>query len=390
MSLGASLGLSIGGGVAAKMKLLALVSDAFGGEGGIAQYNRDLLRALTAHEDGAHILVIPRHGRAIAQELPRGVRQLAPGRKCRFLLTALWAALVEGGPFDAVFCGHLHLAPLAAIIAGLLRCPLWLQVHGTEAWGRLSRAQQWAAERAILVTAVSRYTRRRFLALSRIDPARVRVLPNTVGAEFIPGPKPHSLLKRHGLLSKRILLTVGRLAAAERGKGHDRVLQVLPELLKTDPNLVYLVVGDGDDRERLRALAQKAGVEDKVVFAGHVRPDELADYYRLADVFIMPSTQEGFGIAFVEAAASGLSVIGGDRDGSVDALGEGAIGRMIDPLDDARLLEAIRAALAQPGPDPTLVRRFRFENFAEHVCGLVFTHLLPGPGMAIGGAAAIW
>jgi phosphatidyl-myo-inositol dimannoside synthase len=355
------------------MKLLALVSDAFGGEGGIAQYNRDLLSALSTPRERAHILVIPRHGRANYKELPYGLRQLAPLGKCRFTLRTFWAALVEG-PFDRVFCGHLHLAPLAAVMAGLLRRPLWLQLHGIESWSHLSRAQQWAAQRAILITAVSRYTRRRFLALSRVDPARVRVLPNTVDARFIPGPKPHSLLDRHGLRSKRILLTVGRLAAAERGKGHDRVLQVFPELLKTHPDLGYLVVGDGDDRERLKALAREIGVEDHVVFAGHVRPDELPDYYRVADVFIMPSTQEGFGIAFVEAAASGLTVIGGDSDGSVDALGDGAIGQVIDPLSAGQLVQAVRTALAEPRNDPEQVRRFRFENFAEHLRGLIWAH----------------
>src|SRR5438552_2766381 len=150
------------------MNLLALVTDAFGGQGGIAQYNRDLLTALSAHRGGGRILVIPRHGRSSGSELPDGVRQLAPAGKYRFIVDAFRAAILEG-PFDAVFCGHINLAPLAAFIAGLSRRSLWLQLHGTEAWGPLSPARRRAAERAALVTAVSRYTRRQFLANSRID-----------------------------------------------------------------------------------------------------------------------------------------------------------------------------------------------------------------------------
>ena len=119
-----------------------------------------------------------------------------------------------------------------------------------------------------------------------------------------------------------MLLTVSRLAASERYKGHDRVISVLPRVLERSPDVAYLVVGDGDDRQRLEEMAQKAGVAHAMRFAGHVPHQELPDYFRLADVFVMPSTGEGFGIVFLEAAASGLPVIGGNRDGSVDALAE--------------------------------------------------------------------
>jgi phosphatidylinositol alpha-1,6-mannosyltransferase len=373
---------------ASNLHLLALVTDAFGGQGGIAQYNRDLLIALGDFETCNRIVVLPRHGRANPSELPTGVNQLAPAGKYGFILAAVRAAIAEG-PFDVVFCGHVHLAPLAATLGALLGRPLWIQLHGTEAWGPLTRAQRWAAERAALITAVSRYTRRQFLAISSIDPTRVRVLPNTVDRRFTPRQKPKYLLERFGLREKKVLLTVGRLAAAERGKGHDRVLETLPELLKTHPDLVYLVIGEGDDRERLQALARQGGLMDAVVFAGYIVPDELPDYYRLADVFVMPSTQEGFGIVFLEAAASGLAVIGGNRDGAVDALGDGAIGRSIDPLDGIQLIEAIRAALAEPGADPARVRRFRFDNFADYLRGLISAHLLRPSITAAGRAAAI-
>ena len=66
---------------------------------------------------------------------------------------------------------------------------------------------------------------------------------------------------------------------------------------------------------------------------GRLHGQELLDYYRLADVFVMPSTGEGFGIVFLEASATGLPVIAGNRDGSVDALAEGRIGTLVDPDD---------------------------------------------------------
>ncbi|MEA2904184.1 MAG: phosphatidyl-myo-inositol dimannoside synthase [Alphaproteobacteria bacterium] len=358
------------------MNVLALVTDAFGGFGGIAQYNRALLTALAQCVDRGHIVVLPRFGQADRSELPPAVRQLkARGSKLGYSIGAFCAAVAEG-PFDVVFCGHLHMAPLGAIIARFLRVPLWLQLHGIEAWNSITRTQRWAAEHASLITSVSRHTRRRFLRFDGGDPARVRVLPNVVDNRFAAGPRPAHLLERHHLRGKRILLTVGRLAADERRKGHDTVIRALPAIIKACPDLVYLIAGKGDDETRLAALAQQHGVENEVLFVGMVEQDELADYYRLADVFVMPSTQEGFGIVFLEAAASGLKVIGGNGDGSSDALADGVIGFTIDPANSDELILAISQALAGHGPDPAQVQRFNRENFTRQVCELTSSHLL--------------
>jgi len=363
------------------MKLLALVSDAFGGSGGIARYNRDLLAAL-AGDARVRIAVLPRAGRAAPATLPHGVSQRGPRGRITFVAAALWAAW-RGGPFDAVFCGHLNLAPAAALVALLYRLPLWLQLHGSEAWEELPRARRWAAERASLVTAVSRYTRHRFLGVARIEPWRLRVLPNTIGAGFAPGPKPKYLIDRHGLRPKTVLLTVGRLAAAERGKGHDRVIAALAA---SRPDFTYLIVGDGDDRARLKALADAAGIADRVVFAGAVPDAELPDYYRVADLFVMPSVQEGFGIVLLEAAASGIPVVAGDADGSADALADGELGRLVDPHDKPGLLRAIGEMTGVGPPPAALVERYGVANFAERAA-MLLDDLVSSAGPARSSAA---
>jgi phosphatidyl-myo-inositol dimannoside synthase len=283
-----------------------------------------------------------------------------------------------------VFCGHLHLSPLAALLSRFLRAPLWLQLHGWEAWEKADWSERLAAERASLITAVSRHTRRRFLSVSGVDPSLVRVLPPTFDACFSPGPKPDHLLDRYGLRGKLVLLTVGRMDPEERGKGHDRVIRSLPEIVPEFPNLVYFVVGRGEDRKRLQALAQSSGMESHVLFAGGVGDGELAQLYRLADLFVMPSTQEGFGIVFLEAAASGVHAIGGNADGSADALADGAVGSIVGPTDGAALAAAIKMGLRgdSGGADPAGVRRFAFANFAGQVRELTSRYLL-GPAQAI-------
>jgi phosphatidyl-myo-inositol dimannoside synthase len=366
------------------MRLLALVTDGFGRSGGIARYNQDLMAALSQASAVAQVSVLPRFASA-TPALPAKVHQLAPSPG-RATWSARALALAAQQRFDALVCGHLYALPLAAAIARLWRLPLWVQVHGIEAWQphrRLCGLYRRSLAGAALVTSVSRYTRARVLAWSDLPPHRLRVLPNTVDARFAPRPRlPQppgrpgldDLAVRHGLEGRRILLTVGRLSAAERYKGHDRLIAALPAILAAVPDAAYLIVGDGDDRPRLERLAAESGAGARVVFAGHVPDGELPRYVALADAVAMPSTGEGFGIALIEAAAAGVPVIGGSRDGSVDALADGRIGRLVDPHDDAEVAAAVIDALAGRHPvadGAEQARRFAFDRFASHVDALV-------------------
>jgi phosphatidylinositol alpha-1,6-mannosyltransferase len=353
------------------VRILALVTDAFGGHGGIAQYNRDFLSALAACERVDDVLVLPRATPSLPGELPSRLRQLEPVQgRFAYSLAALRAARAHS-PIHVVFCGHPFMAPLAAIIAKLTRSPLWIQVHGVDAWDDFPIIYRRSIAAANLITAVSRYTRHRLLEWCPIDPARVKVLPNTVDGRFCPGPKPGYLVERHALQGKKVLMTAARLAAVDRYKGHDRVMRVLPDVLVEHPSTVYLIVGDGDDRQHLESLAAQLGVAEKVIFAGRVPTDELPDYYRVANLFVMPSTGEGFGIVFLEAMACGIPAIGGNKDGSLDALADGATGIAVDPEDASALAAAICAALRAPAANPKGAARFGQNAFGAHVRALV-------------------
>ena len=228
---------------------------------------------------------------------------------------------------------------------------------------------RWAAERAELVTCVSRYTRRRFLSWARLAPETVRVLPNTVEPRFSPGPQDAALRSRLRVEGRQVLLTVGRLAASERYKGHDVVLRALAQLQAAMPDLVYVIAGDGDDLPRLQALASSLRVADRVRFAGYFEDAQLPALYRSADLFVMPSTGEGFGIVFLQALACGLAVVGGDADGSRDPLRDGADGLLVDAASPDHVAGAIRAALqdGRRGAEPVA---FRFARYQAQVAAL--------------------
>ena len=351
------------------LRVLALVTDGFSGHGGIAEYNRNFLGSLAACDGIGEVIVLPRLNATPLDPLPFGVGQLpAVKGRIRYSLAALRTAIRRR--IDVIFCGHLFMVPLAAALAKLVRAPLWVQVHGVEAWEELSVLHRRSIESAALITSVSRYTRRRLLAWVGVEPARIKVLPATVAPQFKPGPKPEYLIERHALHRKKALMSVSRLASSERYKGNDRVIRALPSVLTRYPDALYLVVGDGDDRPRLEALAAELGLTEKVRFVGLVSSEELPDYFRVADVFVMPSTGEGFGIVFLEAMACGIPVIGGNKDGSLDPLADGVLGFAVDPENNEELVSAICSALRSARPEASRSQRFNIQFFTEHLKAL--------------------
>ena len=360
------------------MRLLALVTDAFGAPGGIAQYNRDLFTALGGSQVIEHVDILPRNGTP-PSKLPERLHQHnAQAGKLAYAAKALW--LAKRNKPNRIFCGHINLLPLARWLARYTSAPIWLQLHGIDSWDKPRRIGKGLFDRVQLVTCVSRYTRRRFLTWANLDPSRVKVLPNTMTT---PKPTQHDKALRvaPALEGKKVLLTVGRLAASEAYKGQDRVIKCLPELLRKIPNLVYLIAGDGDDRPRLEQLAHQQGVADQVRFFGKVSDDELDTLYHLADLFVMPSTGEGFGIVYLEAMARGTPALGLDANGSTDPLQDGKLGRV---CDEFTLCQAIEQALATP-PDPNLAQRtqdtFGYARFNNHVERLLNAFNAPATAM---------
>ena len=335
-----------GPGLSRSLSCLALVTDGFGGTGGIAQYNRDFLAALAAAPCISALAVRPRNPGSRVR-LPARVTEASSSGRLRYAIGAVIASLARHP--DLVFCGHLHLAPLAAAIARIAGARLIVQTHGIEVRTPPSRARRRAVEAADLVLSVSRHTRAAVLAWADLPPERVVVVPNTVDERFAPGDGG-ALRTTWGLAGKRVLLTVGRLDARERYKGHDRVIAAIPDLLARGRDIVYVVIGEGGDGPRLAETARHLGVADRVRLVGFAAPETLVAAYRMADLFVMPSTGEGFGIAYLEAMASGTPALGLAVGGASDALADGELGTALGRDDD--LAAAIDRLLTAPQPCP--------------------------------------
>lgn len=317
--------------------------------GGIAAFSRELVIALES--PGRELLLCGRDdlsgdwdGRPVrgAQRSPVALR------KVMFALQLL--RLVFQRKPALIITTHLNFAPVALLAKYLLGVRYVVVVHGIDAHAGLSSLRKLALRRADSVWAVSRWTRMRSLQLG-IPEDRVRVLSNTVDeCRFDLGHDLARLRQRHGIgEGEKVLLTVARLDPAEQYKGCDTVLRALSALQSNVGPVRYLVVGTGADSARVEKLASELGVRRSVTFCGFVPDEELPDYYRLADVFVMPSRGEGFGIVFLEAMACGTPVLGGNEDGTPDALADGALGVLVDPTDPGIIATELQRLLEGQG-----------------------------------------
>ena len=358
------------------MRVLLLTTDAYGGHGGIALYNRDLADALAAMPNVAEVVVIPRTLPFAADGVPDKVRYLAQaaGSKRRYVNAALRSA---ASAFDLLICGHINLLPLAALLRYKLHCPLVLMAYGIDVWTRPKWWTRIWLRQLSAVWSISAVTRDRMNAWAQLPEARYRLLPNAIHLDrYGLAPKSPTLLDRYGLRGHKVLLTLARLPSADRYKGVDEVLEMLPTLLEDEPRLRYLVAGDGDDRPRLQAKAQALGLQAHVVFAGMIDEAEKADHFRLADVFVMPGRGEGFGFVFLEALACGVPVVGSQIDGSREALRDGELGELVDPRDADSVRVGIVRALQKPIAIPPGLEFFDWPNFCARLQAAIAS-LLP-------------
>jgi phosphatidylinositol alpha-1,6-mannosyltransferase len=256
---------------------------------------------------------------------------------------------------DIIILTHINLA-----IVGLLskivnpKCEIWLIAHGIEVWRPLSFHKRLILKYAGKIICVSNYTKQQMFKWHQTEPSKCYVLNNAVDPFITLSDdfnKPEYLLNRYSLNKNDIVLfSLTRLSSTEKYKGHDRVIEAIAHLKTKFPNIKYVLSGKFDQKEELRIkqLVADAGVEGQVLLTGFIKESELTDHFLLADLFVLPSKKEGFGIVFIEALACGLPVICGDADGSVDAIRNGELGTAINADTPVELEDCISQHLANP------------------------------------------
>jgi len=258
---------------------------------------------------------------------------------------------------DIVIISHINLAIIGLLIKAVNpKCKVWLIAHGIEVWRPLSYIKKRFINRCDKILCVSSFTKQEIIRRHHLNAGVCTVLNNAVDP-FMKLPvvfeKPQHLLQRYQLTPNTpIVFTLTRLASTEQYKGHEQVIKALSTLKDLFPGIKYLLAGQSDPVEaiRIKELITAYRVEEQVILTGFISESELADHFLLADLFVLPSKKEGFGIVFIEALACGLPVICGNADGSIDAIRNGELGKAITVDDLAELEKTITECLNAPLP----------------------------------------
>ena len=275
-----------------------------------------------------------------------------------FALSALVRALLVLGtrPVNLIHISDAALTPLGLLLRAVGRRPVVVNVHGRDVTypNRLYQGMlcRWL-KRLDCVVCNSEHTRKECLARG-VDPGRAGVIPVGVDAErFSPcleDGEETFWMRKWGLESgpKHILLTVGRLVP-RKGVSFF-VSEVLPKLANRRNDWIYLIAGDGPERQRIEAAVAQSELEKVVRVLGQVSDDELRAAYALADLFVMPNIRvegdcEGFGLVTLEARAAGLPVVASSLEGISDSFLSADDSILVPPGDAEAFAEAIDCLL---------------------------------------------
>ena len=294
-------------------------------------------------------------------------------RKSRFIFAAIKAGMYS----DVIILSHINLLLAGWLIKKIRPSKkLILLAHGIEVWEPFSAWKKIMLNTCNEIISVSNFTSASVQEQLKNTQIKFSVVNNCLDP-FLPPPtaakKNPALLKKYSIgANDPVLLTLTRLSATERVKGYHTVMGIVAQLKKKYPSIRYLLAGKADAAERkfLEQLICTLHLEENVILTGYVADDELAEYFQLADLYVMPSKKEGFGIIFIEAMFYGLPVIAGNKDGSADALLNGELGLLVNPDDVDEIKNAIEKMLgnsAHHKPDPQkLMQHFSFETYKEN------------------------
>ena len=243
-------------------------------------------------------------------------------------------------------------APLGLLSAGMKRAGVVRTValtHGHEVWWAkvfpFNLLLRRIGSTVDVLTYLGEFTRSAISKglTAKAQASMVKIAPGIDVEHFIPTDAT-VLRNSLGLSDKKVIVSVGRLV---HRKGQDRLIEAMPEILKSIPQAHLLLVGEGPYREHLQTLVKKHNLEASVTFIGRIQYKDLPTYICVGDIFAMPSRSrlmglevEGLGIVYLEASSCGLPVLAGDSGGAPDALVQNETGLVVNGTDDQQIATA--------------------------------------------------
>jgi glycogen(starch) synthase len=340
-------------------------------EGGLARHVRKLSEGLVEHGAAVHVLTRGREGHP-PEEVRAGVRvhrmpePAMPRDLDEFVawveamnehMLAAGRALTARYDFDVVHGHDWLVARAAAALATEARRPYLTTVHATE-YGRhqgwvdkhpqsfIHGVERWMARRAEGVVVCSHYMQGHVADVFGIDEVKVQVIPNGIDPlDLAPVDDLAALRARFADPTEKLVLLIGRLVYE---KGFQIALDALPRVIERLEGVRFLVAGSGTHESELRAQARRLGLERHGTFMGWIGDDVLRSLYRIADLCVVPSIYEPFGLVALEAMASGCPCIVADTGGLREVVPNDDVGLRFRSRDPRSLAQMMEWVLANP------------------------------------------
>jgi len=233
---------------------------------------------------------------------------------------------------------------------------------------RLSKLEEETAKNATIIVTISNYSLEKIQKYYGIDQSKVRIVPNGVDIEKFKPRDPQAIRQKLGLGNEPCVLFVGSLIPR---KGLPFLVEAAKKVIKDQANTKFLIVGEGPLRNQLSDSIETAKLSGNFKFIGNLKDDMLPEIYNCADVFVLPSIQEGQGIVLLEAQASGKPVVAFDLGGVNEAVQNNETGLLVEKGN----IEALADALLKLLTDKTLMEKmgsngskFVSENYTWDIC----------------------
>jgi glycosyltransferase involved in cell wall biosynthesis len=233
---------------------------------------------------------------------------------------------------------------------------------------RLSKLEEESAKNATLNVTISKYSSEKIVQFYGVDKTKIRIVPNGVDTQrFKPSQACEKIKRQIGIDSKLCVLFVGRLIPR---KGLTFLVEAAKHIVKEYSQTTFLIVGDGPQKSHIVSYMEKMNLTGNFVFLGDVSERVLPALYNCADVFVLPSIQEGQGIALLEAQATAKPVVAFDVGGVREAVLDEETGFLMKP-NSRELADAVMKLLGSWSLRETMGskgRKFVADNFSWDVC----------------------
>ena len=371
-------------------------------EGGLARHVRKLSEALVGL--GVEVHVLTRGGeQATIEEEMAGVqihRIVEPERPTDLAEFVTWvermnadmlAAGVELGDrfdFDLVHGHDWLVAGACDHLARRFNAPLVTTIHATE-FGRhqgwvdkhpqshIHGVEKWIVNRSDRVIACSHFMREQIADIFGVEEGRISVIPNGIDPDDLPAEDPVELARLRAQFAdpdENLVLLIGRLVYE---KGFQLALEAMPAVIEKLPNTRFLVAGSGTHEAELHKQAKDLGLMEHGTFLGWIGDDVLHSLYRIADLTVVPSIYEPFGLVALEAMASECPCIAADTGGLREVVPIEGAGLRFRASDPEHLAEAAIQVLGDPELSKRMIeeglahiRRFDWDEIGEQTLDL--------------------